>query len=138
MKINRSIPDSVVIPELPYTNVSEAAAWLGKALGFTERLRILNHRIQMNVGAGAIVLVERASPALPRERCGHAILVRIEALDEHFTRAQHHGATVLRPPATHPYGERQYTVEDPGGHVWTFSETISDVHPQEWGGELVS
>lgn len=138
MQTNRSIPACTVIPELPYSNVSEASAWLCKAFGFTERLRIASHRIQMNVGNGAIVVVERQSPAQPGGRCGHAILVRIEALDEHFARAQQSGVTVLRPPETHPYGERQYTVEDPGGHVWTFSETISDVHPQDWGGELVS
>jgi hypothetical protein len=46
-----------------------------------------------------------------------------------------------RPPAsspccteTHPFGERQYTAADPGGHVWTVSQTIADVDPRDWGG----
>jgi uncharacterized glyoxalase superfamily protein PhnB len=40
----------------------------------------------------------------------------------------------VQAPADYPYGERQYTVEDPGGNRWTFSETIADVAPEEWGG----
>jgi hypothetical protein len=32
------------------------------------------------------------------------------------------------------YGERQYTCEDPGGHRWTFSQSIADLEPEEWGG----
>jgi len=37
-------------------------------------------------------------------------------------------------PADYPYGERQYTAEDLAGHVWTFSLSINDVAPEEWGG----
>jgi uncharacterized glyoxalase superfamily protein PhnB len=38
----------------------------------------------------------------------------------------------------YPYGERQYSAVDVGGHHWTFSESIADVDPADWGGELVS
>ena len=36
--------------------------------------------------------------------------------------------------------ERQYSAEDPGGHIWTFSESIADVDPAElgWNPEGVS
>ena len=44
------------------------------------------------------------------------------------------GAQILRPPADHPFGERQYTAVDIGGHRWTFSQTIADVDPASWGG----
>jgi uncharacterized glyoxalase superfamily protein PhnB len=37
-------------------------------------------------------------------------------------------------PTDFPYGERQYHAEDPFGHRWTFSETIRDAAPEEWGG----
>ena len=53
MQTNRSIPCSTVIPELGYADVGEAAAWLCGAFGFTIRLRIANHRAQLNVGDGA-------------------------------------------------------------------------------------
>jgi uncharacterized glyoxalase superfamily protein PhnB len=45
---------------------------------------------------------------------------------------------IVNPPADYPYGERQYTAEDPGGHHWTFSESIADVDPASWGGTLVT
>jgi hypothetical protein len=37
-------------------------------------------------------------------------------------------------PKDFEYGERQYNAEDFAGHQWTFSETIRDVAPEEWGG----
>jgi hypothetical protein len=37
-------------------------------------------------------------------------------------------------PADHPYGEPQYTAEDFAGHRSTFSQSIADVAPEEWGG----
>jgi len=42
----------------------------------------------------------------------------------------------ISPPTDYPYGERQYSVEDIGGHLWTFSQTIADVDPNVWGGIL--
>jgi uncharacterized glyoxalase superfamily protein PhnB len=41
-------------------------------------------------------------------------------------------------PTDMPFGERQYTAEDPAGHQWTFSETLTDMAPEEWGGETVT
>ena len=41
-------------------------------------------------------------------------------------------------PTDHVYGERQYTAEDYAGHQWTFSETLADVAPEEWGGISVA
>lgn len=33
-------------------------------------------------------------------------------------------------------GSTRCTLRDPGGHIWTFSQSIADVHPAEWGGAL--
>jgi uncharacterized glyoxalase superfamily protein PhnB len=41
-------------------------------------------------------------------------------------------------PTDFEFGERQYTTEDLVGHRWTFSETLADVAPEEWGGESVA
>jgi uncharacterized glyoxalase superfamily protein PhnB len=41
-------------------------------------------------------------------------------------------------PTDFEYGERQYNAEDPAGHQWTFSETLADVIPEEWGGISVA
>jgi len=59
MLANRSIPRSTVIPELAYPDLGKAIDWLCHAFGFTLRLRIANHRAQLNVGDGAVVLIER-------------------------------------------------------------------------------
>jgi uncharacterized glyoxalase superfamily protein PhnB len=134
---NRSIPGCVIIPELAYDDVREAAAWLGAAFGFTLRLEIGNHRAQLAFGDGAIVVTQQsrtvAGAAVERR---HGVMVRVADLDAHHARAAKHGAKIVRPPADHPYGERQYAAEDPGGHVWTFSQTIADSDPASWGGKL--
>jgi uncharacterized glyoxalase superfamily protein PhnB len=63
-------------------------------------------------------------------------MVRVTDVDEHCTRAKASGAFVVSEPTSFPYGERQYTVDDLAGHRWTFSETLADVDPVEWGGEV--
>jgi uncharacterized glyoxalase superfamily protein PhnB len=63
-------------------------------------------------------------------------MVRLKDVEQHFQRATQFGARVINPPADFPYGERQYSVEDIGGHIWTFSQSIADVDPEDWGGVM--
>jgi uncharacterized glyoxalase superfamily protein PhnB len=107
VKANRSVPSVSVIPELPYPDVREAAEWLCRAFGFRERLQIGDHRAQLVYEDGAVIVIQ-----------GEA------------------GAKILSEPTDWPYGERQYSAEDLGGHRWTFSESIADVDPADWGGTL--
>jgi hypothetical protein len=39
----------------------------------------------------------------------------------------------MKSPADMPFDEPQYTVEDLGGHRWTFSQSIADVPFEAWG-----
>jgi uncharacterized glyoxalase superfamily protein PhnB len=134
---NRSIPSASVIPELGYHDVDVAAEWLCRVFGFRERLRVGNHRIQLVLGNGAMVVTELESGADARLGMGsHSMLVRVDDVDQHHDRALRSGARVVRAATDHPFGERQYTVEDIGGHLWTFSQSIADVDPEAWGGEL--
>ena len=134
---NRSIPAASVIPELGYRDVDVAAEWLCRVFGFRERLRIGNHRVQLVSGDGAMVVTELESGADARLGMGsHSMLVRVEDVDLHHDRAVRSGARIVHPAADYPFGERQYTVEDIGGHLWTFSQSIADVDPEAWGGEL--
>jgi uncharacterized glyoxalase superfamily protein PhnB len=55
MLTNRSIPRSTVIPVIPYPDLGEAVTWLCDVFGFTLRVRIGDHRAQLNVGDGAVV-----------------------------------------------------------------------------------
>jgi uncharacterized glyoxalase superfamily protein PhnB len=141
MKPNRSIPQATVIPVLIYPDVREAVDWLGAAFGFEERVRIgENHRSQMRVGDGAVIVGDvRYDRIAPREgEATHGVMVRVEDARAHCERAREHGAKILIEPTDFEYGERQYTAEDHAGHQWTFSETLTDVAPDEWGGTLVS
>jgi hypothetical protein len=126
------MPSATVIPELPYASVLEAAAWLAAAFGFSERLRIGRHRVQLAFGQGAVIAVRSEGDPVPQ-----SILVRVDDVDRHCDAARGAGATIVEEPADYPYGERQYTAVDVGGHRWTFSESIADVDPADWGGELV-
>ena len=134
MRANRSMPPAGIIPELAYDDVGEAIAWLCDRFGFSERLRIADHRAQLCFGGAAVVLMQRVGPRGTGRN--HGIMVRVTDVDAHHAHAKVRGVRIVDPPATHPYGERQYTAEDLGGHFWTFSETVVDVDPQSWGGEL--
>ncbi|MDQ6921769.1 MAG: VOC family protein [Candidatus Dormibacteraeota bacterium] len=141
MKHNRSIPPSTVIPVLIYPDVREAVDWLARAFGFVEHLRIgENHRSQLSVGTGAVIVGDvrgERRPPRPGE-VTHSVMVRVEDVDAHFERAKANGARIVMEPTDFEYGERQYTAEDPAGHQWTFSETLTDVAPEEWGGTPIA
>ena len=136
MLSNRSIPGAIVIPVLAYPDVDEAAAWLCDAFGFSVRLRIGSHRVQLNVGEGGAVIAREMRPNETTERLGEgqSVTIRVEDADAHCQRARRHGARITQDPVTHPYGERQYNAEDYAGYSWTFSQSVADVHPEEWGG----
>jgi uncharacterized glyoxalase superfamily protein PhnB len=139
MQPNRSIPASTVIPVLIYPDVRAAVAWLTAAFGFSERLRIgENHRSQLRFGDGDLIVADVRGdrrPPRPGEVTG-SVLVRVGDTRSHCERAREHGARILMEPTDFEYGERQYHAEDFAGHQWTFSETLRDTAPSEWGGEL--
>jgi uncharacterized glyoxalase superfamily protein PhnB len=137
MRANRSIPSATVIPVLAYADLGAAVTWLCDTFGFTERLRIPGHRVQLHVpNGGAMVAIQGDESVRPGS--AHSIMVRVESVDAHHARAAQAGATIVRPPQSHAYGERQYTVRDVGGHTWTFTESVDDVTPESWGGVTVA
>ena len=130
MRLNRSAPPCAVIPVLTYPDPGVAAAWLSKAFGFTVRLRIANHRIQMKAGDGCFTIAEGAGA--PNN--SYLVQVRIEDARGHCERARQNGAVIVTEPTDHDYGERQYNARDFWGHRWDFTETIADVAPEDWSG----
>lgn len=140
------MPECTVIPVLVYEDVGAAVEWLCEAFGFVERWRAGSHRAQLAVGEGAVVVTEQQlDPGFDTPDAvdlstplhggiSHSVMVRVIEVDHHHDRARRRGARIVRPPTDQPYGERQYTAEDPAGHRWTFSQSIADVAPEEWGG----
>jgi uncharacterized glyoxalase superfamily protein PhnB len=141
MKPNRSIPDAQVIPVLTYPDVRAAVDFLAAAFGFQERVRIgEDHRAQLSFAAGAVIVADDGGHRqAPRPDAGvtHSVMVRVEHLDAHLQRARAAGAVIVAEPAEFPFGERQYQAEDLAGHHWTFSETVADIEPEQWGGATV-
>jgi quinol monooxygenase YgiN/uncharacterized glyoxalase superfamily protein PhnB len=132
---NRSMPPGAIIPELAYPDVDAAAAWLCATFGFRERLRIGNHRRQLTYAGESIIVTAADEPSQGDTR--HSIMVRVADVDAHHAHVKKSGAKILGGPETYFFGERQYSVEDVGGHIWTFSQSVTDVAPEAWGGQLV-
>jgi len=140
LRQSRSIDAATVIPVLIYRDVREAVGWLSAAFGFVERVRIgENHRAQLRLGDGAVIVGDVRDdrrPPRPGE-VTHSVMVRVDDARAHGERARAHGARILLEPTDFEYGERQFTAQDPAGHRWTFSETLADIAPEQWGGESV-
>jgi uncharacterized glyoxalase superfamily protein PhnB len=107
--------------------VREAVEWLSNAFGLEERLQIGDHRAQLVFENGAVIAIQGDAP-------GSMLLVRVADADAHHAQAADAGAKILSEPTDYPYGERQYSAVDLGGHRWTFSQSIADVDPAQWGG----
>lgn len=138
---NRSAPTSPVVPVLVYEDAGQALEWLCRVFGFTERLRAANPRgvvthAQLTAGGGDVMIGGRGGEYRPPEadEITQFVLVHVDDVDAHYERARQHGARIVNPPAEMPFGERQYTVHDIGGHRWTFSQSVADVAPEAWGG----
>jgi uncharacterized glyoxalase superfamily protein PhnB len=144
MIANRSAPKATVVPILVYADVGKALEFLTRAFGFKERLRAeyggsISHA-QMDVGEGSIMMGKQGGPfraATDSATVSQYATVHIDRVDEHFARAKTAGAVILKEPEDMPFGVRQYTAKDIGGHWWTFSENIRDVDPSEWGAKAV-
>jgi uncharacterized glyoxalase superfamily protein PhnB len=126
---NRTMPAAAVLPVLGYDDVGEAIAWLCAAFGFAERWHVDAHRAVLEFRGGAVMLGERDGPP-----GGDSVMVRVPDADAHCARARGAGARITDPPRDFAYGERQYSAIDIGGHTWTFTESIADRAPEEWGG----
>jgi predicted enzyme related to lactoylglutathione lyase/uncharacterized glyoxalase superfamily protein PhnB len=151
MIINRSAPLGTMIPKLTYDDVPKAADWLCDVFGFTERLRAGTSHAQLAYGMGGVMLGEsrtgqgfaespddaRLGPPRPNE-VSTSLTVHVEEVDRHYEHAKQRGARILQPPVTHMYGERQYTAEDFAGYRWTFTQSVADVDPADWGAKVAN
>jgi uncharacterized glyoxalase superfamily protein PhnB len=130
---------------ISYEDGIAALEWLRSAFGFQETARLttpdgrLSHG-EMETGAGLIMLAcptpDYRSPKHHREFCEQArkwssvpwivdgVLVYVDDLNQHFTRAKAAGALILSEIEEDPPG-RRYRAEDFEGHRWFFFEKDS-------------
>ena len=134
MLSNRSIQPATVIPNLAYPDVNHAADWLCAAFGFSVRLRIGTHRVQLNVGDGAVTLGNCGkTKRVERWALGAPSPVRVDGRDAHCRRAKDQGAPIAQDPVTQHVWRAdstgRATSPDTRGH---FAQSVADVDPREW------
>jgi uncharacterized glyoxalase superfamily protein PhnB len=88
-------------------------------------------------GDASMIAIGGAGASSPGQ-ASHSMMLRVDDVDLHYDRAVLGGARIVRTPETYPFGERQYTAEDLGGHRWTFTQSIADISPEAWGGQVIS
>ncbi len=131
---------------LCYRDPKAALKFLEAAFGFETTLLIedadgnLAHS-QMS-WLGGMVMVgnewtdEHRSPASIGGLMTQTVHIQIPegqgTIDAHCERARAAGMTVIAEPETQFYGDRTYRCKDPEGHIWTVSQTVQVMSPQEW------
>lgn len=137
---------SRIVPYLFYEDVATALEWLSRAFGFVEHLRFTDDdgsvtHAEMRLSDGVIML---GDPGGTYENPRHhdylhsSLVVYVDAVDDHCSRAKGTGAEVISEPADTPYGDRMYSAKDPEGHRWDFCQHIKDVAPEEWGAKVTN
>jgi uncharacterized glyoxalase superfamily protein PhnB len=124
--------DPQVVPYLFYEDAGAAMDWLIRAFGFTERVRdrqsdgTVRHGELLTGNGGVIMLGSPGSGFRGPAKLGEVTqlqCITITDLVTHRERAQTAGAEVseISRRAGRANG---YTVDDPEGHRWYFSESV--------------
>jgi len=135
--VGRGMPeknaDPQVIPYLLYADAGAAMDWLVKTFAFTERSRdtrsdgTVNHG-ELQLDGGGVIMVGNPGPDFRGPGQLGAVTqlqtITITDLSAHRDRAKAAGATVSGIDIR-PHGARTYSVDDPEGHRWYFTEPIS-------------
>ncbi len=129
-----------VVPTLAYGDVPRAAAWLGRAFGFRERV---DARLTWDGGAmtwmdlddALIHLQTTGGHGVSVPRDGHAtqaLKVYVADVDAHFAQARGAGATIVSEPTDGFWGGRIYRATDLEGHPWEISQRGVDLAAPLW------
>lgn len=125
------------------SDVRAAVSWYAAVFGFVEHVRIgEGHRSQLGLPgepAAELVVAEiRPGRRLPGEGRSHQLMLKVADATAVVEAAVSHGATLVESPHDWEYGERQATVNDPFGHQWVINQTLTDLRPEQWGGQTVT
>ncbi len=132
-----------IYPRLAYRDPTKAVAWLSEAFGFRERerARLSTNEGQislteMELGAGVVMIGTAGGHDLESPVTLGAgtqmVIVYVDGVDEHCTRAKQMGARIVMELRDQPWGDRRYEALDLEGHRWYFAEHVRDVDPREW------
>ena len=127
---------------LTVSDVRAAVAWYTEVLGFVEHVRIgAGHRAQLGLpdGPPAELVVAEVRPGrrTPEGETSHQVMLKVADAAKVVEAAVARQARLVDPLHDWEYGERQAIIVDPFGHQWVLNQTLTDVAPEEWGGETV-
>ncbi|OZI38158.1 glyoxalase [Bordetella genomosp. 10] len=125
-----------------YEDPRAAMEWLENAFGFARNMVISDQdgklvHAEMRFGDGYITLGPKWAdfvdiPASIGGKNTQIIHTHLDSdIDAHYARAKAAGAEILQAPEDQFYGDRTYRARDPGGHVWTFSQTVRHVSRED-------
>jgi PhnB protein len=128
-----------ITPDLLYEDVEAALAWLAKAFGLMERMRMPGPdgkivHAEMELADGLVMMGCPGPDYRNPKRLGQVtqnLYVFVDDVDKHFQHARESGAKILEEPVDQFYGDRRYSAEDPEGHQWFFATHVRDVSPED-------
>ena len=122
--------------------------WLCRAFDFQVRLRVEGDggrvaHSELTYGDGVIMVgeerkgaeqrfgVDAVSPTAVGGANTQGLMVFVDDVDAHCTRARAAGARIADEPKLHDYGadywaDRSYGAVDPEGHLWWFTQRVRD------------
>ena len=132
-----------ITPAISYLDPRAALDFLRNAFGFELDLLIEDENgnvahSQMAYGDGKIMVgtewsANHKSPKSIGGLCTQTVHMHLtENIDAHCETARKAGAEIIAECETQFYGDRTYRAKDPEGHIWTFSQTVEAMTPEEW------
>lgn len=119
-----------VIPSIRVADLEGAVAFYVDRLGFTAEGDATQLNVSLVRGDSRIMLEAAADfysdayNAAIRQRLGsaspHALYMEAVDLDDLYRRLEESGATIVDPLADRPWGQAEFTIEDPAGTWLTF------------------
>lgn len=129
-----------------YRDAAQAIDWLCAAFGFSVRMRVegeggrIEHS-ELTYGDGVVCVGQEEVPgseprfgqrfASPRSvsAATQMLMLYVDDVDAHCAQARARGATIVKEPEVHDYGEdywadRGYGALDCDGHFWWFSQRL--------------
>ena len=143
MLTNRSVPTDTVLPHVTYRNLPAAIQWLTGILGFVEHYQYGDpvSGAQLHLGHAVIQVNQARGEYRTPAELGfgtQSLTVFVENVEEHFARSRAAGIPLVEELHETVYGELQYALRDPEGHLWLFSRHARDLTPDSWGATVAN